>query len=109
MKTKPQFITLEDLNIKGMMKNRHLAKSISEMNFYTFKKKLVDKSKLFGIEIRIADRFFPSSKMCNHCRAINTNLKLGDRIYICDCGYTNDRDLNAAYNLRDLKVYTRLT
>ena len=109
VKTKPQFITLEDLNIKGMVKNRHLAKSISEMNFYTFKQKLVDKSKLFGIEIRIADRFFPSSKMCNHCGAINTNLKLGDRIYICDCGYTNDRDLNAAYNLRDLKVYTILT
>lgn len=109
VKTKPQFITLENLNIKGMMKNRYLAKSISEMNFYTFKQKLVDKSKLFGIEIRIADRFFPSSKMCNHCGAINTNLKLGDRIYICDCGYTNDRDLNAAYNLRDLKVYTRLT
>ena len=108
-KTKPEFITLEDLNIKGMMKNRHLAKSISEMNFYTFKQKLITKAKFFSIEVRNADRFFPSSKMCNHCGAININLKLSDRIYICDCGYTNDRDLNAAYNLRDLKVYTRLT
>ena len=104
-KTKPEFVTLENLNIKGMMKNRHLSKAVSEMNFYTFREKLTAKARLQGFEIRIADRFFPSSKMCHKCGALKTDLKLSDRWYKCDCGYENDRDFNASLNLRDLKVY----
>lgn len=105
VKTKPQFVTLEDLNVKGMMKNRHLSRAVSEMNFYTFREKLIAKARLQGFEIRIADRFFPSSKMCHKCGAIKSDLKLKDRWYKCDCGYENDRDFNASLNLRDLEVY----
>lgn len=104
-KTKPKFVTLEDLNVKGMMKNRHLAKAVSEMNFYTFRQKLTAKAKLQGFELRIAGRFFPSSKICHKCGALKTDLRLSDRWYKCECGYENDRDFNASLNLRDLKVY----
>lgn len=104
-KTKPKFVTLEDLNVKGMMKNRHLAKAVSEMNFYTFRQKLTAKARLQGFELRVADRFFPSSKICHKCGAYKSDLKLNDRWYKCDCGYENDRDFNASLNLRDLKVY----
>ena len=104
-KTKPKFVTVENLNIKGMMKNRHLSKAISEMNFYTFRQKLIAKARLQGFELRIADRFFPSSKICHKCGAYKSDLKLSDRWYKCDCGYENDRDFNASLNLRDLKVY----
>lgn len=104
-KTKPKFVTLEDLNVKGMMKNRHLAKAVSEMNFYTFRQKLTAKARLQGFELRIAGRFFPSSKMCHKCGALKTDLRLSDRWYKCECGYENDRDFNASLNLRDLKVY----
>ena len=104
-KTKPEFVTLEDLNVKGMMKNRHLAKAVSEMSFYTFRKKLTAKARLQGFELRVAGRFFPSSKMCHKCGALRTDLKLSDRWYKCECGYENDRDFNASLNLRDLKVY----
>lgn len=104
-KTKPQFVTLEDLNVKGMMKNRHLSRAVAEQNFHTFRKKLTAKARLQGFEVRIADRFFPSSKMCHKCGAIKFDLKLKDRWYKCDCGYENDRDFNASLNLRDLEVY----
>ncbi|MBO6131052.1 MAG: transposase [Treponema sp.] len=104
-KTKPEFVTLEDLNVRGMMKNRHLAKAVSEMNFYTFREKLTAKAKLQGFELRIAGRFFPSSKICHKCGALKTDLRLSDRWYKCECGYENDRDFNASLNLRDLKVY----
>lgn len=104
-KTKPEFVTLEDLNVKGMMKNRHLAKAVSEMNFYTFRQKLTAKARLQGFELRVAGRFFPSSKMCHKCGALRTDLKLSDRWYKCECGYENGRDFNASLNLRDLKVY----
>lgn len=104
-KTKPCFVTIENLNIRGMMKNRSLARAIIEQNFYLFRTKLIAKGVLNGFEVRIADRFFPSSKMCHKCGAIKTDLKLSDRWYKCDCGYENDRDLNASLNLRDLKVY----
>lgn len=105
VKTKPQFVTIEDLNVKGMMKNRHLSKAIAEQNFYTFREKLTAKCNQLGIEVRIAGRFFPSSKMCHKCGAIKSDLRLKDRWYRCDCGYENDRDFNASLNLRDLKVY----
>ena len=104
-KTKPKFVTLEDLNVKGMMKNRHLAKAVSEMSFYTFRQKLTAKARLQGFELRIAGRFFPSSKICHKCGALKTDLRLSDRWYKCECGYENDRDFNASLNLRDLKVY----
>lgn len=104
-KTKPQYVIIENLNVKGMMKNRHLSKAISEQCFYTFKERLVSKGKMNGFEVRVADRFFPSSKMCYRCGAIKTDLKLSDRWYKCDCGYENDRDYNASLNLRDLKIY----
>ena len=105
VKTKPQYVTIEDLNIKGMMKNRHLSKAIAEQNFYTFRERLTAKCNQLGIEVRIAGRFFPSSKMCHKCGAIKSDLKLSTRWYKCDCGYENDRDFNASLNLRDLKVY----
>ena len=105
VKTKPAFITIEDLNISGMMKNRHLSKAIASQKFYEFRVKLEAKCKENGIELRIADRFYPSSKMCHHCGSVKKNLKLSDRIYRCTCGYIEDRDVNASLNLRDAIVY----
>ena len=109
VKTKPLFITMEHLNIKGLMKNRHLAKAIAEQRWYSFLTKLQSKCELYGIELRQVDRFYPSSKLCNNCQNIKKDLKLKDRIYKCSCGYENDRDLNASLNLRDAKDYTTLT
>lgn len=109
VKTKPLFITIENLNIKGLMKNRHLAKAIAEQRWYSFLTKLQSKCELYGIELRQVDRFYPSSKLCNNCKNIKKDLKLKDRIYKCSCGYENDRDLNASLNLRDAKAYTTLT
>lgn len=105
VKTKPAYITIEDLNIRGMLKNRHLSKAIQQQNFYYFRQHLVSKCREYGIEVRLVDRFYPSSKTCHNCGTIKSDLKLSDRTYICDCGYSNDRDLNAALNLRDAKVY----
>ena len=103
---KPRFITIEDLNVKGMMKNRHLSKAIAAQRFFSFREKLKRKSKIIGIELRIVDRFYPSSKTCNSCGHIKKDLKLKDRIYKCEeCGYIEDRDLNAALNLRDAQEY----
>ena len=101
----PQFITIEDLNVRGMLKNRHLSKAISKQNFYYFKEFLTQQCKKNGIELRIVDRFFPSSKTCNCCGQLKSDLKLKDRVYKCNCGYIEDRDLNAAYNLRDCLSY----
>lgn len=106
VKTKPQFITLEDLHVSGLLKNRHLSKAIGEQKLYSFRRKLTQNAKRNGIEVRIANRFYPSSKICNKCGAIKTDQKLSDRMYVCSCGYSNDRDLNASFNLRDLTVYT---
>lgn len=105
VKTKPFYITIEDLNISGMMKNKHLSKAISQQKFYEFRNKLKNKCDLFGIELRIVDRFYPSSKLCHNCGQIKSDLKLSDRIYKCDCGYEEDRDYNASLNLRDAKKY----
>lgn len=106
VKTKPSFITIEDLNVKGMMKNKHLARAIAQQKFSTFKIKLQYKCMLNGIELRIVDKFYPSSKICSECGAINTTLKLSDRIYICPkCGCVIDRDKNASINLANAKTY----
>ena len=105
VKTKPSYITIEDLNVKGMMKNRHLSKAVISQKFYEFRTKLKAKCDINGIELRVVDRFYPSSKLCHCCGAIKKDLKLSDRIYRCDCGYVEDRDFNAALNLRDALIY----
>jgi putative transposase len=109
VKTKPSYITIEDLNVKGMMKNRHLSKAIVQQCFYTFKSWLISKCAQNGIELRMVSRWYPSSKLCSCCGQIKKELTLKDRTYKCDCGNTMDRDLNAAVNLRQAKEYTLLT
>lgn len=97
-------IVIEDLNVKGMVRNRKLSKSIIDSGFGMFKDILEYKCKLYGNKLIIADRFYPSSKTCSSCRKIKTDLKLSDRIYKCDCGLELDRDLNAAINLKHLAI-----
>ena len=105
VKTKPSYITIEDLNVSGMMKNKHLSKAVASQKFYEFKTKLEAKCKENGIELRIVDRWYPSSKTCHCCKNIKKDLKLSDRLFRCDCGYIEDRDFNAALNLRDATTY----
>ncbi len=105
VKTKPAYIVIEDLNVSGMMKNRHLSKVVAVQKFYEFRVKLTAKCKEYGIELRIVDRFYPSSKICHQCGTIKKDLKLSDRTYRCTCGYEADRDYNASLNLRDAKTY----
>ena len=105
VKSKPSYITIEDLNVSGMMKNKHLSKAVASQKFYEFKTKLEAKCRENGIELRVVDRWFPSSKTCHCCKNIKKDLKLSDRIFRCDCGYIEDRDFNAALNLRDATTY----
>ena len=105
VKTKPSYITIEDLNVSGMMKNRHLSKAVASQKFYEFRTKLKAKCDDNGIELRVAHRWYPSSKLCHCCGCIKKDLKLSDRIYRCSCGYIEDRDLNASLNLRDAITY----
>ena len=105
VKTKPSYITIEDLNVLGMMKNKHLSKAVASQKFYEFRTKLQAKCNENGIELRVVDRWFPSSKTCHCCGAIKKDLKLSDRTFTCDCGYIEDRDFNAALNLRDAATY----
>ncbi|EOT2966943.1 RNA-guided endonuclease InsQ/TnpB family protein [Clostridium perfringens] len=105
IKQKPSYITIEDLNVKGMMKNKHLSKAIASQKFFEFKTKLTFKCKENHIELRIVDRFYPSSKTCSNCGEIKQDLKLSDIIYKCDCGLTIDRDLNSSINLKNAKEY----
>ena len=105
VKAKPSYITIEDLNVSGMMKNRHLSKAVASQKFYEFRTKLKAKCDENGIELRVVDRWYPSSKICHCCGAVKKDLKLSDRIYRCDCGYVEDRDFNAALNLRDALTY----
>ena len=105
VKTKPSYITIEDLNVSGMMKNKHLSKAVASQKFYEFRTKLQAKCNENGIELRVVDRWFPSSKTCHCCGAIKKILKLSDRTFACDCGYIEDRDYNAALNLRDATTY----
>ncbi len=96
----PMFIALEDLNVKGMMKNKHLAKAIQEQSFYEFKRIITYKALWNNIEIVDVPRFYPSSKTCSECGSYKKDLKLSDREYICEeCGCVIDRDLNASINL----------
>lgn len=106
VKTKPIWVAIEDLNVSGMMKNRHLSKAIAQQKFFEFREKLLAKCNEYGIELRVVNRFYPSSKTCHNCGNIKSDLKLSDRIYHCDeCGYTEDRDYNASLNLRDCQAY----
>jgi len=106
VKAKPSYITVEDLCVSGMLKNRHLSRAVSESLFYTFRTTLVRKCRESGIEVRLADRFYPSSKQCSSCGAMRRDLKLSDRVYRCPvCGLEIDRDLNAAMNLKDCTRY----
>ena len=105
VKQKPSYITIEDLAVSNMMKNKHLSKAISSQKFFEFKTKLMSKCKQNNIELRIVNRFYPSSKTCSNCGKVKKDLKLSDRIYKCDCGFTIDRDLNASINLKNAKKY----
>ena len=100
IKRKPSFIVLEDLNVSGMMKNRHLSKAVQQQKLHEFRRQIEYKSEWNGIEVVIADRFFPSSKMCSCCGNIKKDLKLSDRIYKCECGNVIDRDYQASLNLK---------
>ena len=105
-RAKLKYITIEDLKVSNMMKNKHLSKAIQEQNFYTIRTKLINKCKERNIELRLVDTFYPSSKTCSCCGNIKKNLKLKDRIYKCDkCGLEIDRDLNASINLKNAKIY----
>ncbi|MCG7337147.1 transposase [Sporosarcina sp. ACRSM] len=99
-KTKPCKVVMEDLNVKGMMRNRHLSKAIQQQKFKEFSRQMAYKCEMYGIEFMEVDRFFPSSKKCSSCDEMKKDLKLKDRIYSCECGLRIDRDLNAALNLR---------
>ena len=104
VKTKPSQIVIEDLNIKGMMKNHHLSKAIAEQSLYQFTQLLTYKCELYGIKLVKANRFFPSSKTCSECGCVKSTLKLSERVYKCEeCGSELDRDLNAAINLSNYK------
>lgn len=100
IKREPSFICIEDLNVSGMMKNRHLSKAIQQQGFYEFRRQIEYKSTWDNIPVILADRFFQSSKLCSCCGAIKKDLKLSDRIYKCRCGNVIDRDYQAALNLK---------
>ena len=105
VKTKPYRIVIEDLNISGMMKNKHLSDSVRKQCFNKFRQYITYKAELYGIELVIADRFYPSSKTCSICGSIKYDLKLKDRIYKCShCGVVIDRDYNASLNLSMYKL-----
>jgi len=99
VKLLPYKITMEDLNISGMMKNRHLSKAIAEQCLYEFTRQIKYKCEFNGIEFVQVDRFYPSSKTCSCCGSLKKDLKLKDRVYKCNCGLEIDRDYNAAINL----------
>ena len=100
VKREPSFICIEDLNVSGMMKNKHLSKAVQQQGFYEFRRQIEYKTMWNNIPVVIADRFFPSSKLCSCCGSIKKDLKLSDRIYKCECGNVIDRDYQAALNLK---------
>ena len=101
IKRKPSFICLEDLNVQGMMKNKHLAEKVQEQNFYEFRRQIEYKAHWARVKVVIADRWYPSSKTCIGCGYVKKDLKLSDRTYICPhCGNVIDRDFQAALNLK---------
>ena len=105
VKTKPSYIVIEDLAVSNMMKNKHLSKAVASQKFFEFRTKLTTKCKENNIELRVVDRFYPSSKTCSNCGEIKKDLKLSDRVYKCTCGLIIDRDLNASINLKNAKKY----
>ena len=110
LKRKPSFIVIEDLNVKGLMKNKHLSKAISQAQWYQSRLFLQQQCEKLGIELRLAPRFHPSSKLCSHCGYKNVNLKLKDRSWECpNCHVIHNRDENAAINLEKCVDYTVLT
>ena len=105
-RAKLKYITIEDLKVSNMIKNRHLSKAIQEQNFYSIRTKLINKCKERNIELRIVDTFYPSSKTCSCCGSVKKDLKLNDRIYKCyNCGIEIDRDYNASINLEKANIY----
>ena len=105
-RAKLKYITIEDLKVSNMIKNRHLSKAIQEQNFYSIRTKLINKCKERNIELRLVDTFYPSSKTCSCCGSIKKDLKLNDRIYKCyNCGLEMDRDYNASINLEKANIY----
>ena len=103
---KPSYITIEDLNVKGMMKNKHISKSVQQQCLYEVARQLQYKCSWNGIELRQVSRWYPSSKTCHECGYINKELKWYHRTYRCPiCGYVEDRDYNASLNLRDMNEY----
>ena len=106
VKKQPQYIAIEDLNVKGMMKNKHLAKDIANCSFYTIKEHLIRKAKERNIVVRLVDRFYPSSKTCSNCGSYKKDLKLSQRVYHCDnCQEKIDRDFNASLNIANSDKY----
>lgn len=101
VKANPEYIVIEDLNVSGMIKNKHLARAIQEQKLYEFRRQLEYKCRWYGVRLIFADRWYPSSKTCSQCGQIKKGLKLSDRTYHCDCGLHIDRDLNASINLRE--------
>lgn len=104
VKTKPSRIVMEHLNVKGMMKNKHLSKAIAGQKLYELKRQIQYKCKKYGIKFVEADKWFPSSKICSYCGQIKKDLKLKDRTFICSCGFKMDRDLNASINLANYQI-----
>ena len=105
-RAKLKYITIEDLKVSNMMKNKHLSRAIQEQNFYSIRTKLINKCKERNIELRLVDTFYPSSKTYSCCGSIKKDLKLSNRIYkCCNCGLEMDRDYNASINLEKAKVY----
>ena len=110
LKQKPSFIVIEDLNIKGLMKNKHLSKAISNAQWYKSRQFLTHQCEKLGIELRLATRFYPSSKLCSCCGYKNTELKLKERTWTCPkCNIVHNRDKNASLNLEQCQNYTVLT
>ena len=110
LKQKPSFIVIEDLNIKGLMKNKHLSKAISNAQWYKSRLFLMNQCEKLGIELRLDPRFYPSSKLCSSCGYKNTELKLKQRTWICpECCVVHNRDINASLNLEQCQNYTVLT
>ena len=106
VKKQPRYIALEDLNVKGMMKNRHLAKDVANCSFYTIKEHLIRKATERQIPVRLVDRFYPSSRLCSTCGNYKPDLKLSQRVYhCCNCGVRIDRDFNASINIRNTNEY----
>lgn len=104
VKTKPSRIVMEQLNVKNMMKNKHLSKAVKEQKLYEFKRQIQYKCKKYGVEFVEADQWFASSKTCSCCGQIKSDLKLKDRVFVCSCGFKMDRDLNASINLANYQI-----